>query len=197
MMTVDPLLDMQEYLINATSDDALRPSSGSRAFAQRRRRPDKNGVRSPGRPILAGRRSRALGLHPVRGMEVLIIHRKRYGRLDAAERKRSRLGESVPACAVREVHEETGVHPARMPLDSITYEAGNAGIKKVDYWGGCGLGTRYAGHRMRRSTSSLGCRCAQRSAGSPIPMIIVLVQRILITGDDTADHLAACQSNGS
>ncbi|HET9301777.1 MAG TPA: NUDIX domain-containing protein, partial [Propionibacteriaceae bacterium] len=66
----------------------------------------------------------------------VIIHRKRYddwtlpkGKLD--------VGESLPACAVREVREETGVTiRLSVPLDSITYQAGNAGLKKVDYWGG-------------------------------------------------------------
>jgi 8-oxo-dGTP diphosphatase len=47
------------------------------------------------------------------------------------------VGESLPACAVREVGEETGVTiRLSVPLDSITYEAGNAGLKKVHYWGG-------------------------------------------------------------
>jgi 8-oxo-dGTP diphosphatase len=74
--------------------------------------------------------------HPLRGTEVVIIHRKRYddwtlpkGKLD--------IGESLPACAVREVWEETGVTiRLSVPLDSITYEAGNAGLKRVSYWGG-------------------------------------------------------------
>jgi 8-oxo-dGTP pyrophosphatase MutT (NUDIX family) len=74
--------------------------------------------------------------HPLRGTEVVIIHRKRYddwtlpkGKLD--------IGESLPACAVREVWEETGVTiRLGVPLDSITYEAGDAGLKRVSYWGG-------------------------------------------------------------
>jgi 8-oxo-(d)GTP phosphatase len=74
--------------------------------------------------------------HPLLGTEVVIVHRKRYddwtlpkGKLDVAE--------SLPACAVREVREETGVTiRLSVPLDSITYEAGNSGLKKVDYWGG-------------------------------------------------------------
>ena len=38
---------------------------------------------------------------------------------------------------MREVQEETGVTiRLSVPLDSISYEAGNAGLKKVDYWGG-------------------------------------------------------------
>ena len=72
----------------------------------------------------------------LRGTEVLIIHRMRYddwtlpkGKLEVAE--------SLPACAVREVREETGVTiRLSAPLDSISYEAGNAGLKKVGYWGG-------------------------------------------------------------
>jgi 8-oxo-dGTP pyrophosphatase MutT (NUDIX family)/phosphohistidine phosphatase SixA len=72
----------------------------------------------------------------LRGTEVVIVHRKRYddwtlpkGKLD--------VGESSPACAVREVQEETGVNiRLSAPLDSISYEAGSAGLKRVDYWGG-------------------------------------------------------------
>jgi 8-oxo-dGTP pyrophosphatase MutT (NUDIX family)/phosphohistidine phosphatase SixA len=76
---------------------------------------------------------------PIQGTEVVIIHRKRYddwtlpkGKLD--------VGESLPACAVREVQEETGVTiRLGVPLDWISYQAGNAGLKKVHYWGGVEL----------------------------------------------------------
>ena len=71
--------------------------------------------------------------HPTRGTEVVLVHRKRYddwtlpkGKLDA--------GESLPACAVREVLEETGVS-VRLgaPLDQVTYD--RAGVpKRVDWW---------------------------------------------------------------
>jgi 8-oxo-dGTP diphosphatase len=73
--------------------------------------------------------------HPTRGTEVVIIHRKRYedwslpkGKLEA--------GESLPACAVREVLEETGVS-VRLgtPLDQVTYDRGG-GLKRVDWWSG-------------------------------------------------------------
>jgi 8-oxo-(d)GTP phosphatase len=74
--------------------------------------------------------------HSLRGTEVVIVHRKRYDDWTLPKGK-VEAGESVPVCAVREVHEETGVTiRLGMPLDSITYEAGNAGLKKVDYWGG-------------------------------------------------------------
>jgi 8-oxo-dGTP pyrophosphatase MutT (NUDIX family)/phosphohistidine phosphatase SixA len=88
-----------------------------------------------GKPVLAGG-AVVTRVHPVRGIEVVIIHRKRYddwtlpkGKLEA--------GESLPVCAVREVAEETGVTiRLGVPLDTIRYEAGKAGLKKVDYWGG-------------------------------------------------------------
>jgi 8-oxo-dGTP diphosphatase len=92
-------------------------------------------VATPAKPILAGG-AVVSRVHPLRGTEVLLIHRKRYddwtlpkGKVDP--------GESLPACAVREVFEETGV-TVRLaaPLDTIRYEAGKAGPKKVDWWGG-------------------------------------------------------------
>jgi 8-oxo-dGTP pyrophosphatase MutT (NUDIX family)/phosphohistidine phosphatase SixA len=74
---------------------------------------------------------------PTRGTEVVIIHRKRYDDWTLPKGK-VEAGEPVPVCAVREVHEETGVTiRLGLPLDSITYEAGNAGLKKVEYW--CGV----------------------------------------------------------
>jgi 8-oxo-dGTP pyrophosphatase MutT (NUDIX family)/phosphohistidine phosphatase SixA len=95
----------------------------------------KNAVRSPSRPILAGG-AVVTREHPLRGIEVVIIHRKRYDDWTLPKGK-VEAGEPVPVCAVREVHEETGVTiRLGVPLDSITYEAGNAGLKKVDYWGG-------------------------------------------------------------
>jgi 8-oxo-dGTP pyrophosphatase MutT (NUDIX family)/phosphohistidine phosphatase SixA len=73
--------------------------------------------------------------HPTRGTEVVLIHRKRYddwtlpkGKLEA--------GESLPACAVREVLEETGVSiRLGAPLDQMTYDTGK-GFKRVDWWSG-------------------------------------------------------------
>ncbi|GAA1426728.1 NUDIX hydrolase [Microlunatus lacustris] len=103
-------------------------------------------VKAPERPVPTGRvtsRARAVLAagavvtreHPTRGTEVVIVHRKRYddwslpkGKLEA--------GESLPACAVREVREETGV-TVRLgsPLDQVTYDRGG-GLKRVDWWSG-------------------------------------------------------------
>lgn len=94
-----------------------------------------NPVPPPGRPILAGG-AVVTREDQQRGTEVLIIHRSRYQDWTLPKGKLE-VGESVPACAVREVQEETGVTiRLSVPLDSISYEAGNAGVKKVDYWGG-------------------------------------------------------------
>ncbi len=93
------------------------------------------GVGIPGRPILAGG-AVVTREHSLRGTEVVIVHRKRYDDWTLPKGK-VEAGESLPVCAVREVHEETGVTiRLGVPLDSISYEAGNAGLKKVDYWGG-------------------------------------------------------------
>jgi 8-oxo-dGTP diphosphatase len=89
----------------------------------------------PGRPILAGG-AVVTREHSLRGTEVVIVHRKRYDDWTLPKGK-VEAGESLPVCAVREVHEETGVTiRLGVPLDSISYQAGNAGLKKVDYWGG-------------------------------------------------------------
>ncbi len=71
--------------------------------------------------------------HPTRGTEVVVVHRKRYddwslpkGKLEA--------GESLPACAVREVFEETGVTVRlNVPLDRMLYDMA-PGLKRVDWW---------------------------------------------------------------
>jgi 8-oxo-(d)GTP phosphatase len=74
--------------------------------------------------------------HPSLGTEVVIIHRARYDDWTLPKGK-IEAGEPVPVCAVREVREETGVTiRLGVPLDSVTYEAGDAGLKKVDYWAG-------------------------------------------------------------
>ena len=97
--------------------------------------PSTRGVQIPDRPILAGG-AVVTRDHSLRGTEVVIVHRERYDDWTLPKGK-VEAGESVPVCAVREVHEETGVAiRLGVPLDSITYEAGNAGLKKVDYWGG-------------------------------------------------------------
>ena len=91
------------------------------------------------KPILAGG-AVVSRVDPVRGIEVLIIHRMRYndwtlpkGKLDA--------GESLPACAVREVLEETGVTiRLGVPLDTVRYVTAK-GAKQVEYWGGTVLET--------------------------------------------------------
>jgi 8-oxo-(d)GTP phosphatase len=91
------------------------------------------------KPILAGG-AVVSRVDPVRGIEVLIIHRMRYndwtlpkGKLDA--------GESLPACAVREVLEETGVTiRLGVPLDTVRYDTAK-GAKQVEYWGGTVLET--------------------------------------------------------
>jgi 8-oxo-dGTP pyrophosphatase MutT (NUDIX family) len=88
-----------------------------------------------GKPILAGG-AVVTREHPTRGTEVVIVHRKRYDDWTLPKGKTD-AGESIPASAVREVWEETGVRiRLGLPLDRICYEAGKAGPKQVDYWGG-------------------------------------------------------------
>ena len=95
----------------------------------------KNTAPSAGKPILAGG-AVVTRENQLQSTEVLIIYRKRYDDWTLPKGK-TEVGESVPVCAVREVREETGVTiRLSLPLDSISYEAGNAGLKKVEYWGG-------------------------------------------------------------
>jgi 8-oxo-dGTP pyrophosphatase MutT (NUDIX family)/phosphohistidine phosphatase SixA len=95
----------------------------------------KNAAPSPGPPILAGG-AVVTRENLLRSTEVLIIYRKRYDDWTLPKGK-TEIGEPVPVCAVREVREETGVTiRLSVPLDSISYESGNAGLKKVEYWGG-------------------------------------------------------------
>ena len=97
-------------------------------------------MKSP-KPILAGG-AVVTRRHPTRGTEVVIVHRKRYDDWSLPKGKTD-AGESVPASAVREVWEETGVRiRLGLPLDRICYESGKAGPKQVDYWGGVVLETR-------------------------------------------------------
>jgi 8-oxo-dGTP pyrophosphatase MutT (NUDIX family)/phosphohistidine phosphatase SixA len=92
-------------------------------------------VGTSGKPTLAGG-AVVTRQHPVRGREVVIIHRKRYDDWTLPKGK-VHAGESLPAAAVREVEEETGVRiRLGAPLDTIRYEVPKAGIKQVDYWAG-------------------------------------------------------------
>jgi 8-oxo-(d)GTP phosphatase len=100
----------------------------------------KNAAPSPGPPILAGG-AVVTRENQLQSTEVLVIYRKRYDDWTLPKGK-TEIGESVPVCAVREVREETGVTiRLSVPLDSISYEAGSAGVKKVEYWGGVVLDT--------------------------------------------------------
>lgn len=71
--------------------------------------------------------------HPTRGTEVVLVHRKRYDDWTLPKGK-VEAGESLPACAVREVQEETGVTiQLSGPLDQVRYN--QAGVpKRVDWW---------------------------------------------------------------
>ena len=69
-------------------------------------------------------------------IEVLIVHRPRYDDWSWPKGKRE-SGEAIPATAVREVEEETGV-PIRLgaPLTTQRYRLGAGVTKEVHYWVG-------------------------------------------------------------
>jgi 8-oxo-dGTP pyrophosphatase MutT (NUDIX family)/phosphohistidine phosphatase SixA len=95
------------------------------------------GLRSNGKPILAGG-AVITREDPVRGTEVVLVHRREYNDWSLPKGKLDN-GESMPACAVREVAEETGVTiRLGVPLDVICYPT-NRGMKQVFYWGGVPL----------------------------------------------------------
>jgi len=101
----------------------------------------------PARPVLAGG-AVVTREHPTRGTEVVVVHRKRYDDWSLPKGK-VEAGESVPAAAVREVLEETGVSiRLGVPLDTVSYDLTKparpdlskhgkvlSGIKRVSYWG--------------------------------------------------------------
>ena len=92
----------------------------------------------PGRPTLAGG-AVVTREDPLRGTEIVLIHRNRYDDWTLPKGKLE-VGESIPVCAVREVLEETGVTiRLGVPLDTIRYQAGKVGLKKVSYWTGVPL----------------------------------------------------------
>ena len=111
----------------------------------------------PARPVLAGG-AVVTRPHPVRGTEVLVVHRKRYDDWSLPKGKVENA-ESVPAAAVREVLEETGVTVRLgVPLDTVCYDLTKparpdlskhgkllTGIKRVSYWGAT------ATHSVRRA----------------------------------------------
>ena len=111
----------------------------------------------PARPVLAGG-AVVTRQHPVRGTEVVVVHRKRYDDWSLPKGKVEN-GESVPAAAVREVLEETGVTiRLGVPLDTVCYDLTKparpdlskhgkllTGIKRVSYWGAT------ATHTVRRA----------------------------------------------
>ena len=90
-------------------------------------------VAAPAKPILASG-AVVTRLDPVRGTELLVIHRKRYDDWTLPKGKLE-PGESLPACAVREVAEETGlVCELGDELPSVRYLDGKGRLKLVRYW---------------------------------------------------------------
>lgn len=97
--------------------------------------------KGPKRTVLAGgavvRRDR-----PGKGPEILIIHRERY-RDWTLPKGKVEAGESVVACAAREVQEETGVTiRLGVPLNTVLYPLGSGATKEVRYWTGHPLDVR-------------------------------------------------------
>lgn len=73
---------------------------------------------------------------PEKNTEILVIHRDRY-RDWTLPKGKVEAGESVVACAAREVREETGVTiRLTSPLDKVLYALGSGAVKEVRYWAG-------------------------------------------------------------
>lgn len=100
---------------------------------------------------MSGNRIRAAGGVVLRdwhdGTQVLLIHRPEYDDWSHPKGKCDD-GEKYVDTAVREVHEETGIHPSLGPrLTNVTYPVGGGRHKKVKFWvmypdGGDGTITR-------------------------------------------------------
>ena len=85
---------------------------------------ERSGERSGGR---SGEPGRA-------GLEVLLVHRPRYGDWSWPKGK-VEPGETVPECAVRETAEETGVLAVLgLPLATVEYPLPDQRLKRVSYW---------------------------------------------------------------
>jgi 8-oxo-dGTP pyrophosphatase MutT (NUDIX family) len=68
------------------------------------------------------------------GVEVLVVHRPRYGDWTFPKGK-AEAGESDEDCALREVEEETGLRcELHRELPSTTYLDGHGRRKRVRYW---------------------------------------------------------------
>jgi 8-oxo-dGTP diphosphatase len=68
------------------------------------------------------------------GVEVLVVHRPRYGDWTFPKGK-AEAGESDEDCALREVQEETGLRcELDRELPSTTYVDGHGRQKRVRYW---------------------------------------------------------------
>ncbi len=155
---------------------------------------------SPGarfsRPVLAGGAvvSRE---DPIRGTEVVLIHRKRYNDWSLPKGKLE-AGESIPVCAVREVLEETGVTiRLGVPLDQITYEAGKAGLKQVSWWGGVMLSSvPRPGDAEVDDVCWLPIRTAMTKLTYSQDHFLVR-QFLDQPRDDTVDHRPAREGDGS
>lgn len=73
-------------------------------------------------------------------LEVLLVHRPRYDDWSFPKGK-VEAGEALPACAVREVAEETGVQVVLgQPLTTQRYKLGGGARKEVSYWAGRAVG---------------------------------------------------------
>lgn len=90
-------------------------------------------------------------------LQVLAVHRPRYNDWSWPKGK-SRRGETLPECAVREVYEETGKQVMLgQALPSLTYLLPNGQEKKVRYW---------AAQTMKKSDPTLIARPRYRKASA-------------------------------
>ena len=120
--------------------------------------------------------------HAGKSLEVLLVHRPRY---DDWSWPKGKLepGETLPACAVREVAEETGVAVVLgQPLPNVRYRLEDGRLKVCHYWAGTLAEADSAALRARGGVAP----CSVDEVDSAVWMSVPQARRLLTRPSDRA-----------